>query len=92
MSFQAHGVFDPAELLVAESMQARAWAGLGQRGVLDPAREKAQRTRLAEIVLGLMLKRSSCDDLASAAIDQFLATTSMRVPAPSNVGAHRTGA
>lgn len=81
MAFRAQGVFGPAELLVAESVQARAWVGLEARGVLDPARKAAQKTRLAHIVLGLMLNRSSRDiDLATAAVEQFIAITSMPVP------------
>ena len=60
------------ELLVAEAIQARAFASLNADGSALGADPEAARAKLGAIVLRLMLDRTrSIDDLAAAAIAAF---------------------
>jgi predicted GNAT superfamily acetyltransferase len=69
--FRFPGVLNSKELLVAEAVQARAWAVLSGKGRFRDDDEVA-RARLGGIVVRLMADGSqSVGDLASAAIDSF---------------------
>lgn len=69
--FRFPGVLNSQELLVAEPIQARAFASLSLQGGIrgDP---EAAEANLGTIVLRLMLDRTrSIDDLSAAAIAAF---------------------
>lgn len=72
--FRFPGVLNSQELLVAEAIQARAFASLSAKGDIPGGDREAARAKLGAIVLRLMLDRTrSIDDLAAAAIAAFKA-------------------
>lgn len=74
-NFRFPGVLNSQELLVAEAVQARAWATLGHDQRLDTELETEARDRLGRIILQLMSSGSgSVSDLAAAAVAEFKAT------------------
>ena len=74
-NFRFPGVLNSKELLVAEAVQARAWAALGHDSRLDAELETEARDRLGRIILRLMSSASdSISDLTSAAVAEFKAT------------------
>lgn len=75
LNFRFPGVLNSQELLVAEAVQARAWAAIGHDERLDTELETEARDRLGRIILRLMSNVSdSVSDLTSAAVAEFKAT------------------
>lgn len=69
--FRFPGVLNSQELLVAEAVQARAWAVLSGKGRFRDD-DHVAKEKLGGIVVRLMSDGSqSIGDLASAAIDSF---------------------
>lgn len=74
-NFRFPGVLNSQELLVAEAVQARAWAVIGHDDRLDTELETEARDRLGRIILRLMSNApDSISDLTSAAVAEFKAT------------------
>lgn len=72
LPFRFPGVLNSQELLVAEAIQARAFASLSAKGEFPGGDREAARAKLGAIVVRLMLNRTrSIDDLAAAAIAAF---------------------
>lgn len=72
--FRFPGVLNSQELLVAEAIQARAFASLSAQGDIAVGDLEAAKAKLGAIVLRLMLDRTrSIDDLSAAAIAAFKA-------------------
>ena len=69
--FRFPGVLNSKELLIAEAVQARAWAKLAGEGRL-PDDDTAAKAKLGGIVVRLMADGSqTVGDLAAAAIATF---------------------
>lgn len=72
LPFRFPGVLNSQELLVAEAIQARAFAALNAHGVIADGDLDQAKARLGAIVLRLMLDRpGSIGDLSAAAIEAF---------------------
>lgn len=72
--FRFPGVLNSQQLLVAEAIQARAFASLRANGDISGGDLEAAEAKLGAIVLRLMLDRTqSVDDLSAAAIAAFKA-------------------
>ncbi len=73
-NFRFPGVLDSRQLLIAESIQARAWHALQGGAQLSAEEEDSARDRLGRIIVRLMIERSaSVSELAAAATAEFKA-------------------
>ena len=73
-NFSFPGVLNSKQLLVAEAVQARAWAALEEEIRLGLETEAEARDRLGRIVVKLIGDRyASVTDLAAAAVEAFRA-------------------
>jgi hypothetical protein len=74
-NFRFPGVLNSQEILVAEAIQARAWAALGRDGMIHVEPEAQARDRLGRIVVQMLTESStSISDLAAAAVEKFKAS------------------
>jgi hypothetical protein len=72
LPFRFPGVLNSQELLVAEAIQARAFAALNAHGAIADGDLDQAKARLGAIVLRLMLDRTgSIEDLSTAAVKAF---------------------
>lgn len=70
--FRFPGVLNSKQMLVAEAVQARAWARLSEDSDLAAADEDTAKSRLGRIVVDLMAHHAhSVADLTEAAVAAF---------------------
>lgn len=70
--FRFPGVLNSKQMLVAEAVQARAWALLARDDAFAAIDEDAAKGRLGRIIVDLMAQQtSSVADLTAAAVETF---------------------
>jgi hypothetical protein len=79
MTSETAGLKNPAELQNMQTTFDAAWAKLGDMRLLDPARERQQRDRLAGIIVRLMQDgQNERPDIPSDAVEEFQRTSAVR--------------
>ncbi len=70
--FRFPGVLNSKQMLVAEAVQARAWALLARNDAFAAIDEEAAKARLGRIIIDLMARPpQSVADLTAAAVEAF---------------------
>ena len=70
--FRFPGVLNSKQMLVAEAVQARAWALLARNDAFAAIYEEAAKARLGRIIIDLMARPpQSVADLTAAAVEAF---------------------